>query len=82
MKGKKLEHFWNKISLTGRKRCYLNALSTETPASHSLLEEFLFLPLHLLFGVSPSMKNKKVDNFWEKLMVRFECPKFRNPVSN
>ena len=37
MKGKKVETFWNKISLTGCKWSNLNAPMSETPVSHSLL---------------------------------------------
>ena len=40
---KKVDIFWNKISLTGSKRFSLNAPSRETLVSHSLLSESLFL---------------------------------------
>ena len=42
MKGKEVSFFWGKISSTGRKWSSLNDPGTETPVSHSLLEESLF----------------------------------------
>ena len=42
MKGKKVEIFWDKISLTVCKWSSLNAQSTDTPVSHPLLNESLF----------------------------------------
>ena len=42
MKNKKVEHFWDKISLTGCKWSNLNAPRSETPVSHSLLGDSLF----------------------------------------
>ena len=42
MKGKKVEHFFDKISSTGCKWSSLNAPSTATPVSHPLLEESKF----------------------------------------
>ena len=42
MKGRKVENLCNKIRLTGCKWSSLNALSTETPASQSLLGDSLF----------------------------------------
>ena len=42
MKGKEVRIFWSKISSTGCKGSSLNDPGTETPVSHSLLEESLF----------------------------------------
>ena len=43
MKGKKVQYFCNKISLTGCKWSSLNAPGTETPVSHSVWVNSLFL---------------------------------------
>ena len=48
MEGRKVANFWDKISLTGFKWSNLNAPSTETLVSHSLLSESLF-PIFSLF---------------------------------
>ena len=49
MKGKKVEKFGEKISLTGRKWFSLNAPSTETPLSHSRLWSTVGASFYLLF---------------------------------
>ena len=90
-----MEIFWNKISLTGCKWAILNAPSTETPVSHSLLEESLFfisapaaslLPFSgVIRNWTPQYERSEGGNFLEqnqlsrRQMVQFGCPKVRNP---
>ena len=79
IKVRKVEHFWNKISSTGSKWSNSNAPGSETPVSHSLLEESLFpfqspapsfLPLSgVIRNGSPCIKVRKVDNFWNKISL-------------
>ena len=89
MKVKKLENFWNKISLAGGKRSRLSAPGTGTPVSHSLLEESHFSFPAPLSGVidnwTPQYESQEVGKCMEQnqlnrlQMVQFECPKYRNP---
>ena len=95
MKGRKAEKFWDKISSTGFKWSNLNAPSTETPVSHSLLSDSLFpifsscsfLPSSLCSNKKRELPVRKVGR-WKNVgtkqlnrleMVQFECPKYRNP---
>ena len=98
-----MEKFGNKINLSGCKWSNLNTLGTETPVSHSLLSDSLFpyfqplLPPSVLplFGVIrnwtshfPSMKGRKVDNFWNKFRLtgckwsNLNAPGTETPVSH
>ena len=75
MKVKNVEYIWDKISPTGCKLSNLNAPSTETLASHSLLGESLFL---IFLSQYESQKGEKFmeQNQLNRLqMVQFECPK-------
>ena len=95
IKVSKVEHFWNKIILTGCKWSSLNTPRSETPVSHSLLEISLFpfsapapssLPLFgvirngLLWGAWQKGGNFLEQNHFYRLqIVQFECPNVRNP---
>ena len=82
MKVKKMEMEWNKISSTCYK-CFsfsLNAPSTETPVSHPIWGESLFL-IFWANNWTPQYESKKGGKFLEQnelyrlQMVQFECPK-------
>ena len=65
---RKLEIFWNTISLTGCKWSNLNAPSIETPVSHSLWGDSLFLIFSswvIKIGL-PSINIRKLENVWNK----------------
>ena len=95
IKVRKVENFWDKISLTGCQWSNLNAPGSETPVSQSLLEESIFpfpasAPSYFLFsGVirngSPQYKGQEdgqisEQNQFNRLqMVQFECSRVRNP---
>ena len=91
MKGKKMENLWDKISLTSCKWSSLNAPSTETPVSHSLLSESLFSFSVPLSGVirnwTPQYEDCKVGKLFGQnqltrlQMVQFECPRGRDPYN-
>ena len=74
MKVKMLEIFKNKRALMQCKWSSLNALGTENPLSHSVLElgEFPF-PLLALWGNKnglPSMKVKKLEKFHKEMGLK------------
>ena len=89
MKTAKLENCLDKISLTGCKWSSLNAPSTETSVSHSLLSESLFSFSAPLSGEirnwTPQYKDQEGGKIWEQnqlnrlQMVQFECPRYQNP---
>ena len=62
--GRKVEKFRAKISLTGCKWSSLNAPSTETPVSHSLLGEFPF-PIFNPCSLLPLSAVKRIGLLWE-----------------
>ena len=98
IKVRKVEIFWNKISLTGCKWSNSNALSTETPVSHSLSNESFFsisapaasfLPLSgVIRNRSPSIKVRKRNFFWMKIsstdckLSSLNAPGSETPVSH
>ena len=95
IKVRKMEKLWDKISSTGYMWSILNAPSTETPVSHSLLGDSLFqfsapaassLPLSgVIRNGSPQYKGQEdgqisEQNQFNRLqMVQFECSRVRNP---
>ena len=91
MKGKKVDNFWNKISLTGCKWSNLNAWGTGTIVSHSLLGDShlpffspcSFLP-QSLSGVirnwTSQYERQKSGNFLEQNQLnRLEMIQFECP---
>ena len=85
-----LGKFWDKISLTGWKCSHLNAPSTETPVSHTLVGESLFPFPSSFSGVirnwTPQYENYKVGKILDQNKLnrwsRMNAPGTETPVSH
>ena len=79
--GRKVEIFWDKISLTSCKWPSFNASGTETPVSHQFLADSLFIIISswVLRNGSPLYIDQDGVKIWEQnlfnrlQMDQFEC---------
>ena len=92
MKVQQMENSQNKMGLKGCKCSSLNALGTQTPLSHSVLElHFSLFSLLALWGNkkwSPSMKVQQMENSKNKMGIKgckwssLDAPGTHSPLSH